>query len=314
MTSSRDVARAHAGLLLWALLVGLSFPVVGLLTPGLPPLLLTALRFFIAALGLWPLVRGQPALRPSRPGAWLYAAMGLCLTGFFGAMFWAAHRTTAVSMATLFVSVPLLAYLLGLVWRVERLAWRLPAILVVGALGALGLAWAEGGGSWRGLTFGTGEAVFFLGCVASALYPVLSKWGLEKGWLAASAGVRTFWSLLLGGGLIGLVGLLRGGAPALASLGAGDVAILIYLGLCSSALTFWLQQRATAVLTPGAVTAYGYLVPFVSMLVLFVRQPGTLGGEWLPGSLLVLGAIAALLRGDARARRTAAVTDAAGRR
>ncbi len=35
-TSSRTL-RAHLGMLLWALFVGLSFPAVGLLGEGLPP-------------------------------------------------------------------------------------------------------------------------------------------------------------------------------------------------------------------------------------------------------------------------------------
>ena len=74
-----------------------------------------------------------------------------------------------------------------------------------------------------------------------------------------------------------------------------DLALVIYLGLFSSALTFWLMQRATAVLTPGAVTAYGYLVPFISMLLLFMTAPGQFGWHWLPGSLLVLIAIGLLL-------------------
>ena len=80
-----------------------------------------------------------------------------------------------------------------------------------------------------------------------------------------------------------------------------DLALLVYLGLFSSALTFWLMQRATAALTPGAVTAYGYLVPFVSMLLLFVQSPERIGWAWLPGSLAVLLAMGLLMRGDGRA-------------
>ncbi|MCT7376859.1 hypothetical protein [Chelativorans salis] len=44
-------------MLLWALIVGLSFPAVALMSEGLPPLFLTALRFAIAALAL-----GDPRL------------------------------------------------------------------------------------------------------------------------------------------------------------------------------------------------------------------------------------------------------------
>ena len=286
---------AHLGMLLWAVLVGLSFPAVELMSQ-LPPLSLTALRFAIACAGLWWLARRAADFLPAWRLLPLYSLMGLCLAGFFGAMFWAAHHATALSMSTLYVTVPLLAFLLGLGFRVERLTWQLPAILALGAMGALGLAVAESMGHGEGLQFGIGEAVFFLGCVSSALYPVLSKWGLAHGWLPESASVRTFWSLGLGGVWIGLLGLAIEPVAELASMRWQDLLLVTYLGLFSSALTFWLMQRATSTLTPGAVTAYGYLVPFVSMLLLFAQAPAQIGWHWLPGSLLVLTAIALLLR------------------
>ncbi|HSH47427.1 MAG TPA: DMT family transporter [Halomonas sp.] len=294
--------RAHLGMLAWALLVGLSFPAVGFLSEGLPPLLLTAMRFTIAALALFPLVRQSAGLRPSRAGIALYALMGLCLAGFFSAMFWAAHRVTALSMATLFVSVPLLAYGLGRLVGVERRAGALLALLALGAGGALALAWAEAGGDLSRLGFGGAEALFFMGCVASALYPVLTKLGLARGWLSPRAGVRTLWSLALGAALIALLGLALESPAALARLTPLDMALVVYLGLFSSALTFWLQQRATATLTPAGVTAYGYLVPFVSMLILFAEAPQRISVHWLPGSLLVTLCIALLLRRDVQRR------------
>ncbi|WP_372611286.1 DMT family transporter [Halomonas sp.] len=289
---------AHLGMVLWAILVGLSFPAVGLMSE-LPPFLLTSLRFAIACAGLWWLARRSPSFLPPWRVLPLYALMGLCLAGFFGAMFWAAHLATALSMATLFVTVPLLAFLLGLGFRVEQLSWRLPAILALGAVGALGLAFAESFQRGGQIRFGIGEAVFFLGCLSTALYPVLSKWGLASGRLPDSAAVRTFWSLGLGGILIGLLGLAIEPVSRLAAMTGRDVLLLVYLGLFSSALTFWLMQRATSALTPGAVTAYGYLVPFVSMLLLFIQSPERLGWVWLPGSLLVVIAMGLLVRRDA---------------
>ncbi|MBB3185505.1 drug/metabolite transporter (DMT)-like permease [Halomonas fontilapidosi] len=295
MSEGLSPRAAHLGMLLWAVLVGLSFPAVRVMSE-LPPFSLTSLRFFIACGGLWWLARRSPFFLPRWRQLPLYSLMGLCLAGFFGAMFWAAHHATALSMATLFVTVPLLAFLLGLGFGVERLAWRLPAILALGATGALGLAFAESVGQAGRLQFGIGEAVFFLGCLSTALYPVLSKWGLATGRLPASAAVRTFWSLGLGAVLIGLLGLAVEPVAGLASMTGRDLWLLLFLGLLSTALTFWLLQRATAVLTPGAVTAYSYLVPFVSMLLLFVREPERIGWVWLPGSLLVIVAIALLLR------------------
>ena len=114
--------------------------------------------------------------------------------------------------------------------------------------------------------------------------------------------MRAFWSLALGGGLIGALGLVVEPAAALSTMRLRDVLVVVYLGLFSSAVTFWLQQRATAVLTPAAVTAYGYLVPFVSMLLLFLQAPDRLGWAWLPGSVLVLAAMALLWRDDVLSR------------
>jgi drug/metabolite transporter (DMT)-like permease len=293
-------ARAHLGMLVWALLVGLSFPAVGLLTEQLPPLLLTSIRFVIAALALAPLVWRQAAPFPAWRGLLLYVLMGLSLAAFFGAMFWAAHRVSALSMATLFVTVPLLAYCAGRLIGVEQAAAGLLGILALGACGALGLALAENRGDFGELRPGPGEALFFAGCLASALYPVLTKWGLKRGLLAAQASVRTFWSLAAGALLIGAAGLLWEKPQALLTMRPFDFALVVYLGLFSSAVTFWLQQRATAVLTPAAVTAYSYLVPLVSMLVLFVSRPERIGWHWLPGSLLVLLAIGLLLRRGVR--------------
>ena len=98
--------------------------------------------------------------------------------------------------------------------------------------------------------------------------------------------------------LIGLMGFVWEQPASLLRMNLLDLLLVTYLGVFSSAMTFFLQQRATSVLTPGAVTAYSYLVPFVSMLLLFFDQPARMGVHWLPGSLLVVLAIGLLLRRD----------------
>lgn len=299
---------AHAGMFVWTLIVGLSFPAVGLLSEGLPPLFLTAIRFAIASVALATLVWRAPGRWPSRPGVILYAIMGLCLAGFFGAMFSAAHQVTALSMATFYVSVPLLAYVFGRMAGVERADLALLACLFLGAVGALALAWVGSTDTVGGLEFGLAEGLFFIGCAASALYPVLSKWGMKHGWLSDNPAVRTFWSLVAGGVLIGMLGLLFEPVNALTRITATDLLLITYLGIFSSGVTFWLLQRGTGVLTPGTVTAYTYLIPFVSMIILFLTTPGSFRWEWLPGSLAVILAIILLLRRSTRNRHTRKVS------
>lgn len=292
--------RAHVGMLCWALLVGLSFPAVGLLGNDLPPLSLTALRFAIAAVAFLP-VFGRHLAWPSARGWLLYLAMGASLGAFFSIMFWAAHRVSSLSMAVLFVSVPLLAYGLGRGFGVERPAPAMLGCLLLGALGALGLAWAESRGSGQALRPGFGELLFFLGCLCSALYPVLSKWGLERGWLHRASVPRAFWSLCLGALASAALGICLENPMQLLRLGSQELLVVTYLGILSTSATFWLQQHATRLLTPGGITAYSYLVPFVAMLVMFASHPQRLDWTWLPGALLVLTAIGLLLREDLNA-------------
>lgn len=66
--TTKNMMGAHFGMLLWALIVGLSFPAVGLMSEGLPPLSLTSIRFAIAALAIWPLVWRRSPCWPILPG------------------------------------------------------------------------------------------------------------------------------------------------------------------------------------------------------------------------------------------------------
>ena len=307
MTPSKKITErsAHAGLLLAALIVGLSFPAVGLISEELPPLTLTAIRFAIAGTAMWPLVRHLPDRLPSAPGLALYGLLGIGLAAFFGTMFWAAHHASAMSMAAIYVSVPLIAYLLGRTLCVEQRSPRLVAVLATGAFGALGLIWAQPATAAGQLSFGIGEAGFLLACIGSASYPVLSKLGLERGWLSVHAELRTFWSLVAGTLLIGLVALMTETPRSIVDMSIRDGAVIVYLAIFSSAATFWLSQRATAALTPGAVTAYSYMTPFVAMLLLFATDPQQISWRWLPGTLLVITAITLLLRGQNPAQQIA---------
>jgi drug/metabolite transporter (DMT)-like permease len=301
--SDPHIVRAHGGMLLRAIVIGVSFKLVGGIGEALPPVLLTAIRFAIAALTLLPSVWRSPAQLPGLRAIVLYSLLGLCQAAFFGAMFWAAHLISALSMAVLNVSVPFLAYCIGLLFGVEEASTGLVGILVLGASGALGLAWAERGsgfgGIQRGFHFGAADAVFFVGCLGLALYSVLSKWGLSRQLISQQAGIRTFWGLLIGAFLAATLGSVVEAPRALMRLTSSDWLLLGFLGVVSTGATFWLMQRATAVLSPATVTAYSYAPPFVAMLLLFINEPGSISWRWLPGASLVLVAIALLLRRDA---------------
>jgi drug/metabolite transporter (DMT)-like permease len=141
-----------------------------------------------------------------------------------------------------------------------------------------------------------GVSVFFAGCVGMAVYAVVSKWAIARHRLPENAAARTFWSLATAAVLAGALGLLVEQPSALDHFDRSDVLLLLYLGILSTSGTFYLQQRATPFLSPASVSAYSYAPPFFSMLLLFATEPGTISWRWAPGALLVLLAIALLLR------------------
>jgi len=192
---------------------------------------------------------------------------------------------------------------MGRFFNVERKDLRMLAILLLGAVGALILAFVDAGRVHGNISFGIGEIVFFIGCVTSALYPVLTKYGMKKRLLSPSSVVRTFWSLFLGSLIMAVIGFIIESPSELLRMNIYDLLLVIYLGIFSSGVTFWLQQSATSVLTPASVTAYSYLVPFVSMVLLFINDPSQLAFKWLPGSVMVVGAIYILLRYDMKAKQ-----------
>ena len=286
--------QAHAGLLLRSLIVGLSFPIVTLLSPSLPLNFVTSLRFLVALIALLPFIpRKAEVFRLGLPALCLYWLMGMCLAAFFGTMFWIAPRVSPVSMASLFVCVPLFTFLLSVVFRVERGNLQVLVLLLIGGLGALFLVRVEAGNSEFSL--GAEERAYLLGCAGMALYPVLSKWGLQRGWLVKDAVVRSAWGLLSGSISMAILGLILESPSDLVKMNFQDALVLLYLGVFSSSLTFWLSQRAMIVLNPSEIVAYTYLVLLVSMLLLFVEDPARIGLSQLLGVVLVLICTASLL-------------------
>ncbi len=288
---------AHAGMLLRTLIVGLSFPLVAALGNDLPLNLLTALRFFVALLATLPfLPKATGTWHPGVQGYVLYWLMGACLAAFFATQFWVAQSISSVSMASLFVSAPLFTFVIASFFGLERVNFRLLSLLVAGATGALLLVREEA--SAGAFAIGRVETAYLLGCVALALHPVLSNWGLSRGWLTNDAATRSAWSLLTAAVLMTILGLLQESPVDLLRLSGSDLLIVLYLGVFSSGLTFWLSQRAVPVLSPTEIMAYSYLVPVISLALLLINEPSRLSWQWLPGTGLVLYCTCTLLWGN----------------
>ncbi|MFN4129391.1 MAG: DMT family transporter [Paracoccaceae bacterium] len=253
-----EAARGHLAMLAFSTLVAGSFSLGALAAPLIDPGALTALRFLLAGALVGAIAWGRGAIQRSMLHApWRYALLGGLLAAYFVLMFHGLKTAPPVSAAAVFTLTPLMAAGFGWLLLRQRLTGRMALALLLGGLGAL---WVIFRADWRAVTrldLGRGEAIYFLGCIAHALYaPLVRK--LNRG---EPALVFTFFTMVAGWLLLTLwaIGPLRAtNWPAL----PGIVWItLLYLAVAASAASFVLLQYASLRLPAAKVMAYTYLTP-----------------------------------------------------
>lgn len=253
---------AHLLLLFWAVLVASSFPAAALFAPALSTNLLVSLRFLVAGVLLLLMMRQRSC--PAPGATVIYAILGVLLGSFFSIMFKALQYSPPLTLAALFVTQPLLAYLIAVVARIEPFYWRRLATLLLAAAAALVIVCRGDIGRLIQLDLGTGELMFLFGCLLSAAYNNLSRYASDHGWIPADPLRTTCYGLLAGGILVGGVESLFGTLPAfVAAVSITDLLALGYLTIFTTLTTFWILQVVTLRLSPSMVAAYGYLPPIL---------------------------------------------------
>jgi drug/metabolite transporter (DMT)-like permease len=251
-------ARGHLAMLLFSALVAGSFSLGAMAAPYVSPSALTVLRFAIAAMlvgAVAALTVGVP--RSTWVAPWRYGILGGLMACYFVFMFWGLQTAKAVPTSAVFTLTPLMAAGFGWLTLRQITTLRMALALSIGAIGSLWVIFRGDLGALMRLEVGRGELIYFVGCVAHAIYaPMVRK--LNRG---EPAVVFTFGMLLAGFVLLSLFG---GRAVVETDWRAmpGIVWIcLIYVSVVASAVTFVLLQYAALRLPSAKVMAYTYLVP-----------------------------------------------------
>ncbi len=287
-------ARAAVHWSLYARLVGVAalwggtFIAGRIAAPQLPHFTLAALRFWIAAALLLPLLmiveRGLPRLRPRD---WLYTAL-LALSGlvtynllFLGALeHIPASRTALVVAMNPIITAVAMASVFG-----ERLAahrWvgillALTGVCLVLARGDLTLLWQR---------IGIGELLMLGGALCWALYTIISRFAL-RGEGAPSPLAMTAVTALWGALMLSL------GTPAewahwqLDQVGWEVWASIFFLGAGGTALAFVWYAQGLQVLGAARTSVFNNLVP-----VFGVTFSAVLLGEPILPSMIIGGVVA----------------------
>ncbi|MEN8660138.1 DMT family transporter [Marivita sp.] len=291
--------RGHFAMLAFSALVAGSFSLGSMAAPHIAPEALNAVRFVVASVILAVLVFstggvGRDALR----APWRYLVLAVFLVAYFVLMFEGLKTGAPVSMAAVFTLTPMIAAGFGWVLLRQVMTGRMAVALTIGGIGALWVIFRADLNALLAFGIGRGEMVYFVGCVAHAVYaPLVPK--LNRGERPA---VFTFGVLVAGAVLLMIFGYPSLMATDWAALPPVVWVTILYTSVFASALTFLLLQYASLRLPSAKVMAYTYLTP--SWVILWEMALG----RPLPPVLILVGvaltviALGLLLKDDSQVR------------
>lgn len=279
---ARIIIAFGAVYLIW----GSSFLATRVGVQQLPPFLFGCVRFLSAGLIMlgyarWSGVRLLPVGRE-----WgditVLAFFGFLVSN--GLNLWAIQTIPSNQMALLNTAVPCWLVLLGAFGSRAHRPGPLSLLGVAGGTaGAVLLInpWAHHGGGDL-----LAEVLVVVGCLGWAIRSVYQRNMQSRPPLATLTG----WQMLLGSGMLGLAGLLRG-EPALWHWQWRALLPLSYLVIAASCIAHtsfsWLAQRTT----PTSLSTYAYVNPLVATVLGWLVLDEVLNGVQQLGMALVLGSV-----------------------
>jgi drug/metabolite transporter (DMT)-like permease len=286
---ARARRRAELGLVLLTLIWGVNFAVVKVALETFEPLAFNALRFPVAALILWGLMRRRGPIplppREDMPRVLLLGVLGNLvyqLLFIFGISLTLAGNASLM-LATAPVWTLVLASTLG-IEKHGRMVW-----IGVGAT-LLGMTLVVMGGNaevGRVAGLPIGDGLLILGAMVWSVYTVLGQDLTRKhGSLAVTA--WTTW--------IGTVMLVTVGIPALARTDFASVRwsewlIIAYVGVFAIAIAYLLWYHGVKHIGSSRTAAFSNLIPVVALATAFVwlgERPSVLQ---LAGACVVIAGV-----------------------
>ena len=290
-----EAGRGHLAMLGFALLVSGSFSLGGMAAPFIDPAVFNTVRFVIAGIVLWgiALASGQ-VTRAVFVAPWRYLVLAGLFVIYFVTMFEGLKTAEPVSMAAVFTLNPALTAVFGYLVVRQVTTPRMALAIAVGGLGALWVIFDADLATLLRFEVGRGEAIYFWGCVAHALYaPMLKRLSRGEPGLAFNAGILTAGSLIL---------CLWTGRDLWETDWAALPAIvwwtMLYVAVAATGITFLILRYATLRLPAAKVMAYTYIVPSCVILWELALGQGVSSAWVLPGVALTAVALLLLLKDE----------------
>jgi drug/metabolite transporter (DMT)-like permease len=248
----------HMAMFAFSILVAGAFALGALAANDITPLALNIVRFWLATglMGIVAYMTVGITLTNAR-APWRYFVLAAFFTTYFVLMFEGLKTAAPVSAAAVFTLTPILTAGFGWLLLRQKLTGRMALALLIGLLGAVWVIFRADVSAILRFEIGTGELIYFVGCVSHAVYtPLVRKLNRGESPLVFSFGV-----LLAGSLILTVVGWNDVMSTDWAALPQIVWVTIIYTALFASAATFTLLQFAALRLPSSKVMAYTYLTP-----------------------------------------------------
>lgn len=253
-----EAIKGHLAMLGFSALIGGSFSFGGLMANDIAPVVLQAMRFAIAAVivGVAAVVTGKLRGADFR-APWRYLLLGSIFATYFVMMFEGLKTAPPVSISAVMTLIPVLTAGFSFALLGQRTTRRIWLALAVGAAGALWVIFRGDIAAILAFDVGRGEVIYFLGCIAHALYVPLARKS-NRGEAAVAA---SFLTLAAGAVVLFVYGWPEVRATDFAALPTVVWVALAYLSVAALSITFVLLNFASMRLPGAKVMAYTYLTP-----------------------------------------------------
>jgi len=310
-TSHRSTWKTFSAFAIIYFVWGSTFLAIRIGVHEVPPLLLAAMRFFIAGLVLygWMLAHGE---RSPSARQWLsiFSIAFLIFVVDYGLLFWAEQRVPSGIAAVVLATIPVFMALSEIIFlRTQRLTIRLGLALLVGICGVAVLV-------SRSVSLGSspidpaGAVALLIAAVSWSFASALTR----KLPLPQSKVMNSGAQMLAGGTMLFLAAALFGEFREfhLQSVSRAAWLSLLYLIVAGSIVGFtaylWLLHHES----PTKVGTYAYVNPVVAVIVGYFFGGESLGLRTILGTLCVLISVVLITTTPAPKRvATLAVEDAA---
>jgi drug/metabolite transporter (DMT)-like permease len=267
-----------------------AFIAAKLSAPFIPPFTLTFLRFSVAVIILYIIikVRKDKLYKLSKKDIPVFLTTGLVgMFGYHVLFFIAIKHTTAINSSIIGASNPIITTLLGIIFLKDRLNYKRILGIILSFTGVFLTLTNADINILRSFSFNTGDLVMLLAVLMWASYGVYSKYVMPR----YSPMILTFYSFLFCTIILVPFVLYERPWTFITSVPYYSYLASLYMSIFPSVIGYLVQQMAIKQIGPSKTSIFINLVPLFSILLSVTILKEVLNPIKLATALLIVAGV-----------------------